>query len=99
MELVDEDLVIDLTENKSNILKERFPGVRGLSSQSVRRFCSKRSISSRESTEKVTEMEMEASSTVISAFTFDVYEGIHVDFTIILRFCHPFYNNPFSTIP
>ena len=42
MELVDENLVIDLTENQklsyeqaSNVLIERFPGVRGLSSRSV----------------------------------------------------------------
>ena len=52
MELVDENLVIDLIENQklsyeqaSSVLKERFPGVRGLSSQSVRKFCSERSIS------------------------------------------------------
>ena len=75
MELVDENLVIDLTENQKlsygqarSVLKKRFPGVWGLSSWSVRRFCSKRSISSRVSTEKVTEMVMEASSKVISAF-------------------------------
>ena len=75
MELVDENLVIDLIENQklsqeeaSSVSKERFPGVRGLSSRSVRTFCSKRSISSRVSTEKVTEMVMEASSKVISAF-------------------------------
>ena len=75
MELVDKDLFIDLIENQKlsyeetrSVLKERFPGVQGLSSWSVRRFCSKRSISSRVSTEKVTEMVMEASSKVISAF-------------------------------
>ena len=75
MELVNEKLVIDLIENQklsyeeaSIVLKERFPGAQGLSSRSVRRFCSKRSISSRVSTEKVTEMVMEASSKVISAF-------------------------------
>ena len=73
-ESVDENFVIDLTENwklsdeqSSNVLKERFSSVRGLSSRSVRRFCSKRSISLIVSTEKVTEMVMEASSKVISA--------------------------------
>ena len=76
MELVDKNLVIDLIENQklsyeqaSSVLKERFPGVRCLSSRSVRRFCSKRSISSGVPTEKVTEMVMEASSKVISAFS------------------------------
>ena len=75
MELVDENLVIYFIENQklsheqaSSVLKERFPDVWGLSSRSVRRFCSKGSISSRVSTEKVTEMVMEASSKVISAF-------------------------------
>ena len=75
MELVNKNLVIDLVENQklsyeqaSSVLKERFPGVRCLSSRSVRRFCSKRSISSGVPTEKVTEM-MEASSKVISAFS------------------------------
>ena len=65
MELVDENLVIDLIEKQklsyeqaSSVLKERAPGVRGLSSRSVRRFCSKRSISLRVSTEKMTEMVM-----------------------------------------
>ena len=54
MDLVDENFIIDLIENQelsyeqtSIVLKERFSGVRGLSSRSVRRFCSKRSISSR----------------------------------------------------
>ena len=75
MEWVDENLVTDLIENQklsyeqaSSVLKERFPGVRGLSFRSVRRFCGKRSMSSRVSTEKVTEMVMEASSKVTSAF-------------------------------
>ena len=51
-ESFDENLVIDLTENRklsgeqaNNVLKERFPSERGLSSRSVRRFCSKRNIS------------------------------------------------------
>ena len=64
MKLID-DLIIDLIENQalsyeqvSSALKVTFPSVRGLSSQSIRRFCSKRSISSRVSTEKVTEMVM-----------------------------------------
>ena len=59
MELVDENLVIDLIENKklsyeqaSSVLEERFPGLWGLSSQSVGRFCSEKTISSRVSTEK-----------------------------------------------
>ena len=75
MESVDENLVIDLIENQklsyeqaSSVLKERYPGIRGLSSRSVRRFFGKRNISSRVPTEKVTEMVMEASSKVISAF-------------------------------
>ena len=75
MELVDENLVTDLIENQklsykqaSSVLKERFPGVQELSSRSVRRFCSKRSISSRVSTKKMTEMVMEAFSKAISAF-------------------------------
>ena len=69
MALVNENLVIDLIENQklskeqaSSFLKERFPAKRGLSSWSVRRFCSKRSISSRVHTEKMTEVVMEASS-------------------------------------
>ena len=100
MELVNKNLVIDLVENQklsyeqaSSVLKERFPGVRDLSSQSVRRFCSKRSIPSKVSTQKVTEMVMEASSKVISAFWSWYYEKISVNsFTIILRFCLLFYS-------
>ena len=72
---IDEKMVIDLTENQkrfyeqaSSVLKERYPGVRGLSSRSVRKFCSKRSISSRVSNEKVTEIVMDASCKVIPAF-------------------------------
>ena len=75
MESVNENLVIDLIENQklsyeqaSSVLKERYPGIRGPSSRSVRRFCGKRNISSRVPTEKLTEMVMEASSKVISAF-------------------------------
>ena len=75
MELVDENMFIDLVENQklsyeqeSSVLKETFPGVRGISSGSVKKFCSERSISSRVSTEKVTEMVVEVSSKVISAF-------------------------------
>ena len=71
----DENLVIDSTENQklsyeevSSILKETFRDVRGLSSRSIRRFCSKRSIYSRVSTEKVTEAVMEASSKITAAF-------------------------------
>ena len=52
-----------------SVLKQIFPGVRGLSPRFVRRFCSsKRSIFSRVSTEKVTEMVMEASSKLIPNF-------------------------------
>ena len=74
-ESVDENLVIDLIENEklfyeqaNSVLKERFLGVRGLSLRSVRRFYSKRTLFSRVSTEKRTDMEMEAFSKVISAF-------------------------------
>ena len=97
-ESVDENFVIDLTENwklsdeqSSNVLKERFSEVRGLSSRSVRRFCSKRSISLIVSTEKVTEMVMEASSKVISAlWLWCIWKNWWRFFTIALRFCHPF---------
>ena len=72
-ELVNESLVIYLIENQklsyeqaSSILKEKVPGVRSLSSRSFRRFCSKRRISSRVTTEKVPEVLMQASSMVIS---------------------------------
>ena len=75
MESVDENLVIDLIENQklsyeqaSSVLKKRFPGEQSLSSRSVRKFYSKKSISSWVSTEKVTEMVMEASSKVTFAF-------------------------------
>ena len=73
-------LVIDSIDNQklsyeqvSSVLKETFPSVRGLSSQFVRKFCSERSISSRVSTEKVTERVMEASSKIISAFSIMMY--------------------------
>ena len=102
MDLVNENLIIDSIDNQklsyeqvSSVLKETFPSVRGLSSQSVRWFYSERSISSRVSTEKVTERVMEASSKIISAFSIMMYmkEFIHVDLcTIILRFCHPIYS-------
>ena len=42
--------------------------MRGLSSRSVGRFCNKSSVSSKISTEKVTEMVTDASRKVISAF-------------------------------
>ena len=92
-------MVIDFIENEklfyeqaNSVLKERFLGVRGLPLRSVRRFYSKRTLFSRVSTEKRTDMEMEASSKVISAFCYDVHaEGVNVDFfTIILRFFHTF---------
>ena len=54
MELVDDNLIINLIENQklsykqaSSVLKERFPGMLGLSSRSVRRFFSKTSMSLR----------------------------------------------------
>ena len=53
MESVDENLVIDLIENQklsyeqaSSVLKKRFPREQSLSSRSVRKFYSKKSISS-----------------------------------------------------
>ena len=80
MDLVNENLVIDSIENQklsyeqvSSVLREIFPGVQDLSSRSVRRFCSERSTSSRVSTEKVTERDMEASRKIISAFLIMMY--------------------------
>ena len=80
MDLVNENLIIDSTDNQklsyeqvSSVLKETFPSVWGLSSQFVRKFCRERSISSRVSTEKVTERVMEASSKIISAFSIMMY--------------------------
>ena len=80
MDLVNGNLIIDSIDNQklsykqvSSVLKEAFPRLRDLSSQSVRRFCSERSISSRVSTEKVTERVMEASSKIISAFSIMMY--------------------------
>ena len=80
MDLVNENLIIDSIDNQklsykqvSSVLKEAFPSVRDLSSPSVRRFCSERSISPRVSTEKVTERVMEASSKIISAFSIMMY--------------------------
>ena len=75
MELIDKDLISYLIENQkksqeqaTSVLKERCPSVLCLSSQSVRRFSSKRSISSRVSTENVTEMVIEASSKIMFSF-------------------------------
>ena len=75
MELVDENLDIDLMENQklsyeqaSSVSKERFPGVQDLPSQSVRRFCSKKSNSLRICAEKGIEMVMEDSNKVKSTF-------------------------------
>ena len=88
--MVDENLVIGLIVNQklsyeqaSSVLEERFPGVVDLSFQSVRRFCSERSISSRVSTEKLTEMVMEAPSKVISSIVFMFYfiQNINVNHT------------------
>ena len=77
MELIGENLVIDMIKNQklsyeqaSTVLKRRFPGVGGLSSRSAEILRSERSISSRASTEKVTEMVMEVSSKVISAIRY-----------------------------
>ena len=75
MDLIDESLVIDFIENQklcyeqaSGVLKERYPGVPGLLSWSVRRLCNKRNMYLRVSTEKVAEIVMDASCKVISAF-------------------------------
>ena len=75
MELLDENLFIDLIENQKLSSKQCFKrehfwctGSFIPVSRYVRRFYSERSISSRASTEKVTEMVMEASSKVITAF-------------------------------
>ena len=70
MDLVDENLIIDwepknLLRTSKRCFKRKISWCVGLSSWSVGRFCSKRGISSRESTEKVTEIVMEASSKVI----------------------------------
>ena len=80
MHLINENLIIDSIDNQklsceqaSSVLKETFPSVRGLSSQSVRRFCRERSVSSGVLTEKVTERVMEASSKIISAFSIMMY--------------------------
>ena len=77
MELIGENLVIDMIKNQklsyeqaSTVLKRRFPSVGGLSSRSAEILRSERSISSRVSTEKVTEMVMEVSSKVISAIRY-----------------------------
>ena len=70
MDLVDENLIIDwepknLLRTSKRCFERKISWYVGLSSWSVGRFCSKRGISSRESTEKVTEIVMEASSKLI----------------------------------
>ena len=71
MESVDENMVIDLIKNKklsyneaSEVLGGAYPGLRGLSSRSVRRFCNERGISSRTSAEDLAEMVSIATSQV-----------------------------------
>ena len=71
MESVDENMVIDLIKNKklsyneaSEVLGGVYPGLRGLSSRSVRRFCNERGKSSRTSAEDLTEMVRIATSQV-----------------------------------
>ena len=63
MDPIDENFDIGLIEGQKifykqarTVLKERTPGVQGLSFHSVRKFCRKRSMCSRISTEKVTEI-------------------------------------------
>ena len=63
MESVDENMVIDLIKNKklsynevSEVLGGVYPGLRGLSWRSVRRFCNERGISSRTSVQDLAEM-------------------------------------------
>ena len=63
MESVDENMVIDLIKNKklsyneaSEVLGGVYPGLHGLSSRSVRRFCNERGMSSRTSAEDLVEM-------------------------------------------
>ena len=75
MESINKNLTMDLIENQklsheqaSSVLKDRYPDLWGLLSRSSRRFCSKRTVSSKVSAKKVTEMEMEASSKAISTF-------------------------------
>ena len=71
MESVDENMVIDLIKSKnlsyneaSEVLTGVYPGLRGLSSRSVRRFCNQRGISSRTSAEDLAEMVRSATSQV-----------------------------------
>ena len=75
MKSIDKNLAMDLIENQklsheqaSSVLKDRYPDLWGLLSRSSRRFSSKRTVSSKVSNKKVTEMEMEASNKVIFAF-------------------------------
>ena len=56
-------------EQASSVLKERYPGVWGLSTRSVIKFCNKESVSSKVPTEKMTEMAMNTSRKVIYAFS------------------------------
>ena len=63
---------------KHVVFKKKDPSVRDISTVSVRTFCSKRSVSAKVATEKVTEIVMDSSS-----LFYDVFERIHVDFFII----------------
>ena len=63
MESADENVIIDLIKSKklsyneaSEVLRGVYPVLRGLSLRSVRRFCNERGISSRTSSEDLTEM-------------------------------------------
>ena len=71
MESVEENTVIDLIKNEklscneaNEVLGGLYPGLRGLSSRSVRRFCNERGISSRTSAENLAEMVRIATSQV-----------------------------------
>ena len=105
VESVDENLVIDLIENQklsneqaSSDLKERFHGVWDLSSLAVRRFCTKRSTSSRVFTEKVTEIVIEASSKVISvSWLGSIWRNSCIFFYYHFKILSPLFNsNPVS---
>ena len=62
MESVDENMVYWPNNEASEVLTGAYPGLRGLSSRSVRRFCNQRGISSRTSAEDLAEMVRSATS-------------------------------------
>ena len=71
MESVDENMVVGLIKNKklsfneaSEVLTGVYPGLCGLSSRSIRRFCNETGISSRTSAEDLAEMVRSATSQV-----------------------------------